>query len=76
LTLTILYYKVCTGAKSIALAEEASKKYAKIIKKLGFPVVFKDFKIQNIVASFDFKKPIKLDEFVTSEIHKYLVFND
>lgn len=42
---------VCTGAKSEADSETAARKYAKTIKKLGFNVKFKEFKIQNIVAS-------------------------
>jgi transcription initiation factor TFIID TATA-box-binding protein len=35
--------------------------YAKIIQKLGFPAVFKEFKIQNIVGSCDVKFPIRLE---------------
>uniref|UniRef100_A0A453JJ96 TATA-box-binding protein n=1 Tax=Aegilops tauschii subsp. strangulata TaxID=200361 RepID=A0A453JJ96_AEGTS len=35
--------------------------YARIIQKLGFPAKFKDFKIQNIVASCDVKFPIRLE---------------
>ncbi|XBH89080.1 hypothetical protein VPH35_081051 [Triticum aestivum] len=46
---------VCTGAKS----EQQSKLAAR--KKLGFPAKFKDFKIQNIVASCDVKFPIRLE---------------
>ena len=42
---------VCLGAKSCQDAETATKKYAKIIKKLGFEVRFKNFKVQNIVGS-------------------------
>uniref|UniRef100_A0A0D3B009 TATA-box binding protein n=1 Tax=Brassica oleracea var. oleracea TaxID=109376 RepID=A0A0D3B009_BRAOL len=46
-------------------AEDASKlaarKYARIIQKLGFQAKFKDFKIQNIVASCDVKFPIRLE---------------
>ena len=60
---------VCTGAKSEEQSLVAARKYAKIIQKLGFPVVFKDFMVQNIVASFDFRKPIKLDEFTKHERH-------
>ncbi|KAG8061977.1 hypothetical protein GUJ93_ZPchr0003g17920 [Zizania palustris] len=46
---------VCTGAKS----EQQSKLAAR--KKLGFPVKFKDFKIQNIVGSCDAKFPIRVE---------------
>ncbi|GAQ79888.1 TATA-box binding protein 1/2 [Klebsormidium nitens] len=52
---------VCTGAKSEENARTAARKYARIVQKLGFPVTFKDFKIQNIVASCDVKFPIRLE---------------
>ncbi|CDY55768.1 BnaA03g55430D [Brassica napus] len=39
----------------------AARKYARIIQKLGFQAKFKDFKIQNIVASCDVKFPIRLE---------------
>ena len=51
---------VCTGAKSEADSKKASRKYAKIIKSLGFPVNFKEFKVQNIVGSCDVKFQISL----------------
>jgi transcription initiation factor TFIID TATA-box-binding protein len=40
-----------TGAKSEDESRLASKKYARIIQKLGFEAKFQDFKIQNIVGS-------------------------
>lgn len=52
---------VCTGAKSEELSRTASRKYARIIQKLGFPAKFMDFKIQNIVASCDVKFAIRLE---------------
>ncbi|GKC11129.1 TATA-box-binding protein [Tanacetum coccineum] len=52
---------VCTGAKSEQSSKLAARKYARIIQKLGFPAKFKDFKIQNIVASCDVKFPIRLE---------------
>jgi transcription initiation factor TFIID TATA-box-binding protein len=51
---------VCTGAKSVEDSKKASRKYAKIIRSLGFPVEFKDFKVQNIVGSCDVKFQISL----------------
>ena len=42
---------VCTGAKTQQHSHLAARKYAKIVQKLGFDVKFKDFKIQNMVAS-------------------------
>ena len=55
---------VCTGAKSEEASLIASRKYARMIQKMGFNVSFKDFKIQNIVGSCDVKFPIKLDTLV------------
>lgn len=57
---------VVTGAKTEQNSLLAARKYARMIQKLGFEVVFKDFKIQNIVGSCDVKFPIKLDELHTS----------
>ena len=53
---------VCTGAKSEEDARKASRKYAKIIKSLGFKVEFKEFKVQNIVGSCDIKFQIHLNK--------------
>ncbi|PWA87221.1 hypothetical protein CTI12_AA134240 [Artemisia annua] len=53
---------VITGAKSEQSSKLAARKYARIIQKLGFPAKFKDFKIQNIVASCDINFPIKLEK--------------
>mmetsp|Transcript_9493 Transcript_9493/g.23209 ORF Transcript_9493/g.23209 Transcript_9493/m.23209 type:complete len:205 (-) Transcript_9493:79-693(-) len=53
---------VCTGAKSEENARLASRKYARIIQKLGFEARFTEFKIQNIVGSCDVKFPIRLEK--------------
>ena len=52
---------VCTGARSEEDSRKASRQYAKIIQRLGYPVKFAEFKIQNIVGSCDVKFPIKLE---------------
>jgi transcription initiation factor TFIID TATA-box-binding protein len=52
---------VVTGAKSEDDSKLASRKYARIIQKLGFDAKFTDFKIQNIVGSCDVKFPIRLE---------------
>lgn len=52
---------VVTGAKSEDDSKLASRKYARIIQKLGFAAKFTDFKIQNIVGSCDIKFPIRLE---------------
>lgn len=45
---------VVTGAKSEDDSRLASRKYARIIQKLGFEAKFTEFKIQNIVGSWVF----------------------
>lgn len=52
---------VVTGAKSEDDSKLASRKYARIIQKLGFNAKFTDFKIQNIVGSCDIRFPIRLE---------------
>ena len=52
---------VCTGARTEEESRQASRIYAKIILKLGFPVKFTEFTVQNIVASYDVKFPIRLE---------------
>jgi len=50
-----------TGAKSEDDSRLASRKYARIVQKLGFEAKFSEFKIQNIVGSCDVKFPIRLE---------------
>jgi transcription initiation factor TFIID TATA-box-binding protein len=52
---------VVTGAKSEDHSRLASRKYARIVQKLGFDAKFAEFKIQNIVGSCDVKFPIRLE---------------
>ncbi|UZJ54166.1 hypothetical protein CBS101457_003486 [Exobasidium rhododendri] len=52
---------VVTGAKSEDDSRLASRKYARIIQKLGFDARFTEFKIQNIVGSCDVRFPIRLE---------------
>ncbi|EPX70766.1 TATA-binding protein [Schizosaccharomyces octosporus yFS286] len=52
---------VVLGGKSEDDSKLASRKYARIIQKLGFNAKFTDFKIQNIVGSCDVKFPIRLE---------------
>ena len=52
---------VVTGAKSEDDSRLASRKYARIVQKLGFDAKFSEFKIQNIVGSCDIKFPIRLE---------------
>lgn len=60
---------VVTGAKSEDDSRLASRKYARIIQKLGFEAKFSEFKIQNIVGSCDVKFPIRLEGLAFSHGH-------
>ncbi|XP_020957999.1 TATA box-binding protein-like protein 2 isoform X2 [Sus scrofa] len=55
---------VCTGAKSEEQSRLASRKYARVVQKLGFPARFLNFKIQNMVGSCDVRFPIRLEGLV------------
>jgi transcription initiation factor TFIID TATA-box-binding protein len=61
---------VVTGAKSELDSKLASRKYGRIIQKLGFHARFQDFKIQNIVGSVDIKFAIRL-EGLASKHHNF-----
>ena len=52
---------VVTGTKSEDDSRLASRKYARIVQKLGFDAKFSEFKSQNIVGSCDVKLPIRLE---------------
>ena len=51
---------VCLGAKNEEESKRACRKFAKIIKSMGYPAVFKEFEIQNIVGSADTKSQLSL----------------
>ena len=51
---------IVLGARDEENSKKAAKIFAKNIKQLGYDVKFKDFKIVNIVATYDLKFPIKL----------------
>ena len=57
---------VVAGCKNIADAKNSCYKFVKILYKLSFKVTFKDFKIQNIVCSYDMKSNLFLEK-----IHLY-----
>ncbi|XP_075225581.1 TATA-box binding protein-related factor [Lycorma delicatula] len=52
---------VTTGTKHEASALLATKKFARIIQKLGFSVKFQNFQIHNIVSTCDLRFPIRLE---------------
>uniref|UniRef100_A0A665VYR6 Uncharacterized protein n=1 Tax=Echeneis naucrates TaxID=173247 RepID=A0A665VYR6_ECHNA len=43
---------VCTGAKSEEEARVAARRFARRLQKLGFPISFLDFRVRNVVGSF------------------------
>ncbi|XVF23481.1 hypothetical protein REPUB_Repub13aG0042400 [Reevesia pubescens] len=51
---------ICTRAKFEQQSLLPTRKYARILQKLGFDVSFNDFKIQNIVASYDLRFSLSL----------------
>lgn len=52
---------VCTGTKNEHDSYIATRKFARIIQRLGFPVKFTGFKIQNFIASADLRFPLRLE---------------
>ena len=62
---------VCTGAKTEDDSRIAARKYARIVQKLGFPARFKDFRIENIVASCDINHPLRLEKFIYTKHAMY-----
>ena len=58
---------VCAGAKNEADSKTAARKFAKTVKKLVNEVVFKNFRIINMVATCDFKFRVHLTK-LNSEI--------
>ena len=57
---------VCTGAKTEIESRYAGRKYVRVLQKHGIPVSFRDFKIQNIVASAEISHALKLVELANS----------
>jgi len=55
---------IVTGAKYERDSEIAAKKYTQIIQKVGQPVTFSAFKIQNMTATCDVGFPIRLEGLV------------
>jgi len=52
---------VCTGARNDYDANLGTRKFARILQKLAYPVKFMEFKIQNLVATVDLRFPIRLE---------------
>merc|ERR1719160_1744114 len=52
---------VVTGPKSEGDSKIAARIFAKMVRKCGYEVTFREFKIQNIVGVADVKFPIRLE---------------
>ncbi|KAM7538529.1 hypothetical protein Aperf_G00000059378 [Anoplocephala perfoliata] len=52
---------VATGGRSEESNNLGARKCARVIQKLGFPVQFNNFRIQNVVGIVDLKFPIRLE---------------
>ncbi|XP_018898248.2 uncharacterized protein [Bemisia tabaci] len=52
---------VVTGARDENSANLASRKFARILQKLNFPVKFINYKVHNVVATCDLRFPIRLE---------------
>ena len=66
---------VCTGGKTELQSRYAARKYCSIFQKVGVPCCFKDFKIQNIVASATVGFPIKLQA-IADDYGPYCTYED
>jgi transcription initiation factor TFIID TATA-box-binding protein len=55
---------IITGANNDRESRQAAEKYTAIVYKIGFPVSFNDFKIQNMTATFNVGFPIRLESFL------------
>ena len=53
---------ICSGGKSTSEAKTECSKFCKIVKKLGYKVELKDFKIHNIIMSYDVQFKISLND--------------
>ena len=60
---------VCTGSRDEIQSKIASRKFARIIQKLGNPVSFSQFQVQNIVGSCDTGMSIDLDRILQKHDH-------
>ncbi|KAF2091818.1 TBP-domain-containing protein [Saccharata proteae CBS 121410] len=57
---------VVTGAKSMEDSRLACRKFARVLQKLGYNAQFKDYKVQNVVASVDMGFMIRMEGLLNS----------
>jgi len=62
---------VITGARNEQQSKLAARKFARIIKKIGFAARFTEFKIQNMVASSDVGFKISLEDLGSSDHSRF-----
>jgi len=55
---------VCLGTKSVESAKKASRRFGRIIQKLGYNVKFQNFKVWNLVGRCEIKTTVPLDKFM------------
>lgn len=60
---------VCTGAKDETESKLAARKFARMVQKFGYEATFKNFRIQNLVASVDVGFTIFLEQMKAAERH-------
>ena len=68
---------VCLGGKSVEESEKACHKVEELLKDLGYPVLLKDFKVQNMVGSchLNFKIPLtKLNSDIRKNMNQKAVY--
>eukprot|EP01128_Nolandella_sp_AFSM9_P003932 TRINITY_DN1728_c1_g2_i2.p1 TRINITY_DN1728_c1_g2~~TRINITY_DN1728_c1_g2_i2.p1 ORF type:complete len:252 (+),score=34.42 TRINITY_DN1728_c1_g2_i2:69-758(+) len=65
---------VCSGTRSVRTAKVASRRIAAIVKRSGFPVRFRDFKVVNIFAQCDVGFPVHLEAIAVAHA-RYSLFN-
>eukprot|EP00668_Euglena_longa_P029234 GGOE01036578.1.p1 GENE.GGOE01036578.1~~GGOE01036578.1.p1 ORF type:complete len:254 (+),score=87.71 GGOE01036578.1:100-861(+) len=54
---------IVTGAKDFPAAKRATKKFALLIRRLGFDVTLRQFRISNMVGTMDVKLPVAVEQF-------------
>eukprot|EP00667_Euglena_gracilis_P016433 EG_transcript_17190 len=56
---------VVTGAKDFTSAKRATKKFALLVRRLGFDVTLRQFRISNMVGTMDVKLPVAVEQFAS-----------
>lgn len=62
------------GSKTRIHAKQASRMFAKILKKIGYEVRFRGYKVTTLLAKFDVKFPIRIEGTTTTTL-LYIINN-